>query len=89
VNQLNLKDIQAILEGLSVYYSNKNYDPAFSQRLVEQVKALLGNEREHVQAQMLHSFFKSFRGIRYHEPDEIFTILTQKVIERIRGGEID
>ena len=82
LNELNLKDIQAILEGLSVYYREKNYNPAFSQRLVEQIKSLLGRDTTtNVQLQMLHSLFKSFLAIRYHNPEEIFTLLTQKVIQ--------
>jgi len=89
LNELNLKDIQAILEGLSVYYGDKNYDPAFSQRLVEQIKTLLGKETTNVQLQMLHSLFKSFRAIRYHNPEEIFTLLTQKVIQVVKEGTID
>ena len=42
-----------------------------------------------MQLQILHSLFKSFHNIRYHNPEEIFTVLTQKVIKVLKEGTID
>ena len=47
VLQFNLKDIQALLEAMSAYFSENNYDPLFVSRLVGQMKRLLECGQEH------------------------------------------
>ena len=35
ISQFNLKDIQAVLETLSMYFNENNYDPTFMVALVD------------------------------------------------------
>lgn len=86
-----MKDLQAMLEVLAPAFEKDEYESPVIEQITQAVIHNLKNEQpKNVRdsKRALHSLIKSYKNLRYGS-SEIFTVITDKVIELVLQGQSD
>eukprot|EP00347_Sterkiella_histriomuscorum_P004986 403358336 len=92
----NFKDFQSLLESLTHIYESDTYNSELVQHLTDALHTRIkiskqGNQspfKDEINIPTLHSYFKSYKELRHHNP-EFYTTLTDELISMIHKGKAD